>query len=133
MSTSYGDSLPGHNYYNNPPTNHEKVTVTDSVCLALVTLVIIARCYTKISILKAVGREDYASVVFAKPSQTKVVTNHLYIIGCTLAKFALLLFLYRIFNVSFRFRIASWILGVQAGISISTSPLRRSARSRSLT
>ncbi|KAL8783492.1 MAG: hypothetical protein Q9213_004588 [Squamulea squamosa] len=47
---------------------------------------------------------------------TKVVANYLYIIGCTLAKFSLLLFLYRIFGVNFRFRLASWALGAVLAI-----------------
>ncbi|KAL8671375.1 MAG: hypothetical protein Q9168_004123 [Polycauliona sp. 1 TL-2023] len=153
--SGYGKEVPVSNYYNNPPSNARMVNLTDSVCLALVTLVVLGRCYTKFSILKAVGREDYIlfgtyiiyvlfiSLRFAHhlrygggrhtwdiPPEylhgffwTKVVTNHLYIVGCTTAKFSLLLFLYRIFNVSFRFRIASWILAAVLGIWTSVTIL----------
>ncbi|KAL8799503.1 MAG: hypothetical protein Q9182_005841 [Xanthomendoza sp. 2 TL-2023] len=39
------------------------------------------------------------------------VDGYLYIVAITLAKISLLLFLYRIFHVDKRFRIASWIVG----------------------
>ncbi|KAI4129508.1 MAG: hypothetical protein LQ341_006563, partial [Variospora aurantia] len=42
---------------------------------------------------------------------TGVVRGHLYILGLTLAKLSLLLFLYRIFRVDRTFRILSWLLG----------------------
>ncbi|KAI4137581.1 MAG: hypothetical protein LQ341_005091, partial [Variospora aurantia] len=54
---------------------------------------------------------------------TKVVANHLYIVGCTLAKFSLLAFLYRIFNVNLGFRIASWILAAVLAIWTSVTLL----------
>ncbi|KAL8906362.1 MAG: hypothetical protein Q9207_002074 [Kuettlingeria erythrocarpa] len=145
-STAKGSRPP--NYYNNPPTNHWMVTYTDSVGFVLVTLVVFARCYTKFSIVKAPGWEDYICilayviyVIFVAfhfvhhlhlgggrhsidiPPEylygwfwTKVVSNHLYIVGCTLAKFSLLLFLYRIFSVNLRFRIASWTIAAVLGI-----------------
>ncbi|KAI4144490.1 MAG: hypothetical protein L6R39_004159 [Caloplaca ligustica] len=40
-----------------------------------------------------------------------VVRGYLYILGSTLAKLSLLLFLYRIFRIDLTFRILSWILG----------------------
>ncbi|KAL8677795.1 MAG: hypothetical protein Q9186_005802 [Xanthomendoza sp. 1 TL-2023] len=40
------------------------------------------------------------------------VDGYLYIVAIALAKISLLLFLYRIFQVDKRFRIASWIVGV---------------------
>ncbi|KAL8891576.1 MAG: hypothetical protein Q9215_001440 [Flavoplaca cf. flavocitrina] len=43
--------------------------------------------------------------------RTTVAKSYLYIVGLTLAKISLLLFLYRIFNVDRKFRIASWIIG----------------------
>lgn len=61
--------------------------------------------------------------VLLKTSQTKVVANHLYIVGCTLAKFSLLAFLYRIFNVNLGFRIASWILAAVLAIWTSVTLL----------
>ncbi len=39
------------------------------------------------------------------------VDGYLYVLAITLAKLSLLLFLYRIFSVSTRFRVTSWILG----------------------
>ncbi|KAL8965316.1 MAG: hypothetical protein Q9197_006570 [Variospora fuerteventurae] len=143
------------NYYNNPPSSAWTVSVTDSVGLALVTLVVFARCYTKFAITKAPGWEDYIClaayaiyVIFVSihyvhlydygggrhsydmPPEflygffwTKVVANHLYIVGCTLAKFSLLAFLYRIFNVNLGFRIASWTLAAVLGIWTSVTLL----------
>lgn len=43
--------------------------------------------------------------------QTGVVRGYLYILGLTLAKLSLLLFLYRIFKIDLTFRVLSWILG----------------------
>ncbi|KAL8855929.1 MAG: hypothetical protein Q9178_007443 [Gyalolechia marmorata] len=40
-----------------------------------------------------------------------VVRGYLYILGLTLAKLSLLLFLYRIFKIDLAFRVLSWILG----------------------
>ncbi|KAI4089975.1 MAG: hypothetical protein LQ339_008461 [Xanthoria mediterranea] len=42
---------------------------------------------------------------------TNVLRTFLYVIGITLAKLSLLFFLYRIFRVDRKFRIASWIIG----------------------
>ncbi|KAI4273741.1 MAG: hypothetical protein L6R35_006384, partial [Caloplaca aegaea] len=149
----FADKTP--NYYNNPPSSAWTVSVTDSVGLALVTLVVFARCYTKFAITKAPGWEDYIClaayaiyVIFVSihyvhlydygggrhsydmPPEfmhgffwTKVVANHLYIVGCTLAKFSLLAFLYRIFNVNLGFRIASWILAAVLAIWTSVTLL----------
>lgn len=47
-----------HNYYNSPPSTAWMATVADSVGLGLLTLVILARCYTKLRITKAPGWED---------------------------------------------------------------------------
>ncbi|KAL8935127.1 MAG: hypothetical protein Q9216_005577 [Gyalolechia sp. 2 TL-2023] len=79
-----------HNYYDNPPSTAWMASVADSIGLGLVTLVLIARCYTKTNVLK----------------------TYFYIIGVTFAKISLLLFLYRIFSVDRKFRIASWTIGV---------------------
>ncbi|KAI4224638.1 MAG: hypothetical protein L6R36_004513 [Xanthoria steineri] len=42
---------------------------------------------------------------------TNVLRTFLYVVGITLAKLSLLFFLYRIFRVDSKFRIASWIIG----------------------
>ncbi|KAL8914329.1 MAG: hypothetical protein Q9171_001049 [Xanthocarpia ochracea] len=42
---------------------------------------------------------------------TGVVRGYLYVLGLTLAKLSLLLFLYRIFKIDLAFRVLSWILG----------------------
>ncbi|KAI4089857.1 MAG: hypothetical protein LQ344_005116 [Seirophora lacunosa] len=115
MSNSASDSansLLNHpsNYYDSPPSTAWMSSVTDSVGLVLTTLVIVARCYTKFSLTKASGREDYVCIL-AYLAFTTVVANHIYILGCTLAKLSLLLFLYRIFGVNFKFRVASWTIG----------------------
>lgn len=44
--------------------------------------------------------------------QTGAVSSYFYIWGTMLAKLSLLLFLYRIFSIDFKFRIAAWVLGV---------------------
>ncbi|KAI4274214.1 MAG: hypothetical protein LQ337_004093 [Flavoplaca oasis] len=43
---------------------------------------------------------------------TGVVRGYLYILGLTLAKLSLLLFLYRIFKVDLTFRVLSWVIGL---------------------
>ncbi|KAL8761230.1 MAG: hypothetical protein Q9184_002634 [Pyrenodesmia sp. 2 TL-2023] len=155
MANNVPGSSQSPNYYNNPPSNAWMVNLTDSVGLVLVTLAVFARCYTKFSIIKAPGWEDYICIaayaiyvtfvalhfvhhlhygggrhtIDIPPEYlydffwTKVVANYLYIIGCTLAKFSLLLFLYRIFSVSFRFRLASWALGAVLAIWTSVTML----------
>ncbi|KAL8815758.1 MAG: hypothetical protein Q9223_005138 [Gallowayella weberi] len=52
-----------HNYYNNPPSNAWKVSVADCVGLGLVSIVIAARCVTKLRITKSPGWEDFIAVV----------------------------------------------------------------------
>ena len=47
----------------------------------------------------------------AKGIQTTAVDGYLYVIAISLAKLSLLLYLYRIFWVDKKFRIAAWILG----------------------
>ncbi|KAL8947780.1 MAG: hypothetical protein Q9222_005978 [Ikaeria aurantiellina] len=42
---------------------------------------------------------------------TGVADSYLYILGVTIAKLSLLFFLYRIFRVDTKFRIASWVIG----------------------
>ncbi|KAL8699340.1 MAG: hypothetical protein Q9224_001458 [Gallowayella concinna] len=132
-----------HNYYNNPPSNAWKVSVTDSIGLSLVTIVVAARCFTKLRITKALGWEDFISVLtwimfiafstlnfvqrfrfgggrhtWDLPPEfyngflrTSTSSSYLYMLGTMLAKISLLLFLYRIFSVDRKFRIAAWALG----------------------
>ena len=57
------------------------------------------------------------------PIQTGVVRGYLYILGLTLAKLSLLLFLYRIFRVDSTFRVLSWILGTILAIWTTVSLL----------
>ncbi|KAL8811170.1 MAG: hypothetical protein Q9200_002005 [Gallowayella weberi] len=52
-----------HNYYNNPPSNAWKVSVADCVGLGLVSIVIVARCVTKLRITKSPGWEDCPTVI----------------------------------------------------------------------
>ena len=40
------------------------------------------------------------------------IATYFYVLGTMMAKFSLLLFMYRIFKVNVEFRIVSWILGV---------------------
>lgn len=47
--------------YVNPPSNAYQVTIADSVGLALATILVAARCYTKFRITKAPGWEDCMS------------------------------------------------------------------------
>ncbi|KAL8898907.1 MAG: hypothetical protein Q9207_006467 [Kuettlingeria erythrocarpa] len=49
--------------YVNPPSSAWQVTTANSVGLALATLVLAARCYTKFRITKAPGWEDYFSIL----------------------------------------------------------------------
>ncbi|KAL8682197.1 MAG: hypothetical protein Q9186_001734 [Xanthomendoza sp. 1 TL-2023] len=132
-----------HNYYNNPPSNAWKVSVTDSIGLGLVTIVVAARCFTKLRVTKALGWEDFISVLtwimfiafstlnfvqrfrfgggrhtWDLPPEfyngflrTSTSSSYLYMLGTMLAKISLLLFLYRIFSVDRKFRIAAWALG----------------------
>ncbi|KAI4114859.1 MAG: hypothetical protein LQ345_004437 [Seirophora villosa] len=160
MSNSASDSANSllnhpHNYYDSPPSTAWMSSVTDSVGLVLTTVVILARCYTKFSLTKAPGREDYVCILaylafvtysalhFTQRFQfgggrhtydippeffygnfvTTVVAGHIYILGCTVAKLSLLLFLYRIFSVDFKFRVASWIIGVVLTIWTSVTLL----------
>ena len=51
-----------HNYYNHPPSNAWKSTVTDSVGLAFALAAVILRCYTKLCITKTRGWEDCKTV-----------------------------------------------------------------------
>ncbi|KAI4095841.1 MAG: hypothetical protein LQ344_001395 [Seirophora lacunosa] len=44
--------------------------------------------------------------------KTAAITSYFYVLGIMFAKISLLLFLYRIFRVNFKFRIASWVIGV---------------------
>ena len=44
-------------------------------------------------------------------SQTSAINTYCYVIGTMLAKLSLLLLLYRIFGINFKFRIACWTLG----------------------
>ncbi|KAL8951239.1 MAG: hypothetical protein Q9222_002767 [Ikaeria aurantiellina] len=134
VNNTDANSIPTHphNYYNSPPSTAWHATVADSVGLGLVTLVIIARCYTKFLITKAPGWEDSKVALefihrfdygggrhsYDLPPEyyqgfliTNVINTYLYIIGVTLAKISLLLFLYRIFRVDRNFRIASWVIG----------------------
>ena len=48
----------------------------------------------------------------ADDSQTGQVHTYTYLLGIVLAKLSLLLYLYRIFRVDLRFRIACWIIGI---------------------
>ncbi|KAL8979450.1 MAG: hypothetical protein Q9177_006142, partial [Variospora cf. flavescens] len=107
--------------YINPPSTAWMPTTADSVGLALAVVVVAARCYTKFCITKVPGWEDSLPIrrhlYDIPPSMyygyfwTGVVRGHLYILGLTLAKLSLLLFLYRIFRVDRTFRILSWLLG----------------------
>ncbi|KAL8693487.1 MAG: hypothetical protein Q9224_003740 [Gallowayella concinna] len=110
-------STPHHtpNYYNNPPSIAWKVTTTDYVTVSIAFVVVLARCYTKFVLLKSRGWDDYRmhsdSSYTTDQSQLLAVDGYLYIVAIALAKISLLLFLYRIFQVDKRFRIASWIVG----------------------
>ncbi|KAL8968361.1 MAG: hypothetical protein Q9183_002494 [Haloplaca sp. 2 TL-2023] len=126
------------NYYDSPPSSAWQSSIANSVGLAIVTLVVFARCYTKFLVTKAPGWEDsYAFFVAFAASDfiqrfhygggrhawdlppeyyngnliTSAVYGYLYIVGLTLAKLSLLFFLYRIFNVDLAFRIAAWAIG----------------------
>ncbi|KAL8662642.1 MAG: hypothetical protein Q9168_008225 [Polycauliona sp. 1 TL-2023] len=48
----------------------------------------------------------------SRKTQMVAIDGYLYVVALTLAKLSLLIFLYRIFRVDKRFRIATWILGV---------------------
>ncbi|KAL8798985.1 MAG: hypothetical protein Q9182_006230 [Xanthomendoza sp. 2 TL-2023] len=120
-----------HNYYNNPPSSAWKISVADCVGLCLISIVIAARCFTKLRITKSPGWEDFIAVVtwlmfrygagrhtwdlppeyYNGYLRTGVVSSYLYVLGTMLAKLSLLLFLYRIFRVERKFRIAAWTLG----------------------
>ena len=50
-----------HNYYNHPPSNAWMGSTADSVGLALTTIFVFARCYTKFFITKVRGWEDCTS------------------------------------------------------------------------
>ncbi|KAL9001624.1 MAG: hypothetical protein Q9188_005403 [Gyalolechia gomerana] len=133
-----------HNYYNNPPSNAWKVSVTDSVGLCLVVVAVGLRCFTKLRITKSPGSEDWVSVVallffityaalnfvqrfhygggrhsWDLPPEMyngyltiSAINSYLYILGTALAKVSLLLFLYRVFRVDGKFRIAAWTIGI---------------------
>ena len=49
------------NYYDSPPSSAWQSSVANSVGLAIVTIVVFARCYTKFFIVKAPGWEDCTS------------------------------------------------------------------------
>ena len=61
-----------HNYHN-PSSNAWKIITSDSVGLAIVSLVIALRCYTKLRIVKARGWEDckWASKAVVSPQFTR--------------------------------------------------------------
>ena len=56
--------------------------------------------------------------------QLKSICTYIYVLGIMFAKVSLLLFLYRIFRVDRKFRIAAWIIGTVVVVWVGTSCLK---------